>query len=91
MQLINTLTYTCCVKVAPPFAVAIMKKLYVPDIGYKSVKLTTNYDAPSVSEICGVYPELEEAKTTSCLMTAQLLVSFDVKLSNVNEGIFTLS
>jgi hypothetical protein len=68
-----------------------MKKLYVPDIGYKSMKLTTNYDDPSVNEICGVYTELEEENTTSCLMTAQLIVSFDVKLSKVNEGIFTLS
>ncbi len=91
MQLINTLTYTCCVKVAPPFAVAIMKKLYVPNIGYKLVKLTTNYNDPSVNEICGVFSELDEANTTLCLITAQLLVSFDVKLSNVNEGIFTLS
>ncbi len=55
------------------------------------MKLTTNYDDPSVNEICGAYPELEEANTTSCLITAQLLVSFDVKFSNVNEGIFTLS
>ncbi len=91
MQFIITLTQTCFIKIAPPLAVAVMKKLYVPDIGYKSMKLTTNYDDPSVNEICGVYPELEEANTTSCLITAQLFVSFDVKLSNVNEGIFTLS
>ena len=90
MQFIITLTNTCCVKFALPFAVAVMKKLYVPDIGYKSKKLTTNYVDPSVNEICGVYPELDEANTTSCLITAQLLVSFDVKLSNVKEGIFTL-
>jgi hypothetical protein len=53
--------------------------------------LTTNYEDPSVNEISGVFSELDEANTTLCLITAQLLVSFDVKLSNVNEGIFTLS
>jgi hypothetical protein len=54
------------------------------------MKFTTNYDDPSVNYICGVYPEFDETNLALCLMTLQLLVSFDVKLSNVKEGIFIL-
>ncbi len=55
------------------------------------MKLTTNYEDPSINEIWGEYPDDDEAKTALCFNTAQLFVSFEVKLSNVNEGILTLS
>jgi hypothetical protein len=37
-----TFTYANCVKVALPLAMAVIKKLKVPEIGYKSINLTIN-------------------------------------------------
>lgn len=58
-------------------------KLYKPEIGFNYKKLTANYEFPtfSVIEIVGAYPELEELNFTVWFTTAQLLVSFEVKLS----------